>query len=74
MKADTVILVLSNPSLEQEANDAALKLKAEEADIQAKLAEAEAAKDTTDPHQVELKIQEMQKLVAMLGKEVEEAR
>src|ERR1700692_4596854 len=31
--ADTVILDLSNPSLEQEANDAALKLKAEEAGL-----------------------------------------
>jgi hypothetical protein len=50
------------------------KLKAEEADLQAKLAEAEAAKDMTDPHQLELKIQETQKVVAMLGKELEEAR
>jgi HlyD family secretion protein len=33
VKADTVILELSNPSLEQEANDAALKLKAAEAGL-----------------------------------------
>lgn len=33
VQADTIILELSNPSLEQEANDAALKLKASEAGL-----------------------------------------